>query len=650
MFRLFLVLIALAGVCVGFAEPREFASVTLATPPTIDGIVDEAEWTGAISGEGAIDILSKGPAPESMKFWITMDDKAIYFAARMNDSEPNNIVAQETRKNVSLSGNDSITLVLDVLGTLTDFNIFTINAAGGSELKIAGGRAAKAEWLGEIITQGRKTQSGWEAEARIPWKIMRLPGAGKRAIRFNVRRYFARFNRDFAWTLTDGDGLQNIGRITDVELPKPDEQRTLQLLPYSYIGHDEDGFIFNNGLDFKTKLMDRLELVGSINPDFRNIENQVLSLGFSYFERLAGETRPFFAEGSSYFTTGYDSRLFASQRIASFDAGVKVFGKLSDKSQFGIMDLHTFGQQNAFVGSYRYFPEARTNLDVAFTSLRREGVSNDGFFTNYSKGIGPNLYYVNAMTTTDAQFGTGTRFTTGFFSEVPGRDFYFDFTNIDERFNPRMGFNAERDVRGVSSGGGLTQTQKNGPVAQTSWFLNGGVFWHMNGDPYRRTISASGNLALRNGLQFDLQTEKQRFETFNDEFYRLAVNFPRGNRYRQYSFAYVNGVLSGQRFVAHSLSANLQPMRDLQIGAVAQFVKHFDDATQIIASANYDLHRNRAISARIVRQNDDWNGYVSFRQSGGLGTEYFLIVGDPNARTFRSSVILKVTTPFDLRI
>ena len=39
----------------------------------------------------------------------------------------------------------------------------------------------------------------------------------------------------------------------------------------------------------KTSLTDQIDLVGTINPDFRNVENQVLSVDFSYFERLAGE-------------------------------------------------------------------------------------------------------------------------------------------------------------------------------------------------------------------------------------------------------------------------------------------------------------------------------------------------------------------------
>ena len=68
----------------------------------------------------------------------------------------------------------------------------------------------------------------------------------------------------------------------------------------------------------------------------------------------------------------------------------------------------------------------------------------------------------------------------------------------------------------------------------------------------------------------------------------------------------------------------------------------------MIFSANYDLGKDRYLSGRLVRSDNDTNFYIALRQSGNLGTEYFLILGDPNAQRFRSSLILKVTVPFEI--
>jgi hypothetical protein len=49
-----------------------------------------------------------------------------------------------------------------------------------------------------------------------------------------------------------------------------------------------------------------------------------------------------------------------------------------------------------------------------------------------------------------------------------------------------------------------------------------------------------------------------------------------------------------------------------------------------------------------VKRQDKLNAYLSFRKSGNRGAEYFLFLGDPNALTFRASVILKLVVPFQL--
>jgi hypothetical protein len=89
-------------------------------------------------------------------------------------------------------------------------------------------------------------------------------------------------------------------------------------------------------------------------------------------------------------------------------------------------------------------------------------------------------------------------------------------------------------------------------------------------------------------------------------------------------------------------------MQPLQFVGTWQFLDHDGKHTQTIFSANYDLGSDRSISGRAVMRDSDWNAYVAYRRSGNTGMEYFLIFGDPNARKFRSSLILKVTYPLQM--
>ena len=44
-------------------------------PPTIDGIVDDAEWSRVPSVKGLVDAQTGDPAPEPAQFWVAYDDR-----------------------------------------------------------------------------------------------------------------------------------------------------------------------------------------------------------------------------------------------------------------------------------------------------------------------------------------------------------------------------------------------------------------------------------------------------------------------------------------------------------------------------------------------------------------------------------------------
>jgi hypothetical protein len=55
------------------------------------------------------------------------------------------------------------------------------------------------------------------------------------------------------------------------------------------------------------------------------------------------------------------------------------------------------------------------------------------------------------------------------------------------------------------------------------------------------------------------------------------------------------------------------------------------------------------LSTRFVRRQNDYNIYFSYRKSGGRGAEYYVILGDPNAQSFRTSLVLKAVFPIEIR-
>src|ERR1051325_1102563 len=127
----------------------------MAVPPKIDGTIDAAEWANVPTGKGGYDTQDGHAAPEPMQFWLAYDENYIYFAARLGDRNPKSIHAEQYQTNVNLSGDDNVALMLDLNGSLADFNIFGINSRGATSLMLAGGRADKREWSGEFVAAGR---------------------------------------------------------------------------------------------------------------------------------------------------------------------------------------------------------------------------------------------------------------------------------------------------------------------------------------------------------------------------------------------------------------------------------------------------------------------------------------------------------------
>ena len=638
----------LSWVTVVVAQQRQpIQAARIATPPTIDGTIDtEAEWKDVPPLDGLWDENTGQVAPMGGTFWLAYDKDFIYFAARMPDSDPKGIRAQEYRTNVSLDNDDSVYLDIDLSGSLASLNSFGVNSRGATDIQLAGGRAAKREWTGEFIAKGRVTEGGWEAEAKIPWQIMQLPGAGAREVRFNLTRNYPRNSRLYRWAYTGSGNFNNFGRWQGVEIPRTNVVRSIKLLPYSYTGYAQDEeLIANAGVDLKTTLGE-ITAVGTINPDFKNIENQILSLDFSRFERLAGETRPFFLEGNQYLGTA----LFASQRIRKFDAGINVYGKITDKLNFGILEAIDFGERNNFLGNFTYNTDPNNSYRVSYSSLSTPGIKNEGYLYRSNHNVGPWNFFVRHMQTRDRDQGVGISQNVNVNWNQKIWNFFAGYDTASPEFLPRLGFAPDRNYKGVYAGGGINKTYDKGPIQDWGLFLFGDDYDRFKGGGhYHRSVSPSANITLGNGLALNGSASWEDFLGVDDKRYNVSASYPRNSNKWNIGFDYGWGELALERFTSRSISAFYRPMSKLTFTASIQDFRHIEKSDQAIFGWNYDLGKDTYLSGRAVKSNSDWNGYLSFRKSGNRGAEYILILGDPNAQKWRSSLILKVVFPLEFK-
>ncbi len=616
-------------------------------PPTIDGIIDEAgEWSGVPAFEGLVDMSLGKPAAESGKFWIAYDADFIYFAARLADSQPSQIRAHEFRTNVDFSTDDSVQLGLDITGSLAGFNTFTLNPNGATRTALAGGRAAKREWAGEFVAKGRITDKGWEVEARIPWQIMQLSKSGKRDIRLYVSRTIARLGQSFTNSFVGNGQTDNVTKWLDISVPKLALDRRLKMLAYGYAGYDPNqAGTFAAGADFKSALADQVQLVGTIHPDFRNIEKGILSLDFSRFERLANETRPFFQEGGQYF----NSALFASQRIKTFDFGVSSYGRVNDSTSFSVLDAIELGKQNSFVANVTNDPDPNTSWRATVTNQETSGLSNSAYLIRLSKQQGIASVFLREMGSKDTTNGFGRNDTAQLYVQKDGWQSFVGYSEVNPQFTPRLGFAPEVDYKGIDYQLGYMRQLPKGRLLDYNVNFSGTSYDHYNGAPYRREQTSTASATLRDGLGLDLAADFASFEGSQDELYSAQATFPRYNALNQLSLGVSAGHQAGTAYRSILIGGARRLWNRLQITLSHQKVNYATLREQTVVGLNYDLGHDRSLSGRLFRQPSGLtNVYAAFSQKGNLGTEYFLIVGDPNAPTFHASVILKVVIPFTI--
>lgn len=620
------------------------------SPPKIDGVLTPEEWNGAASFSGFFFDADMGTTDSNpVSFKLSYDAKYIYFGVEVKD-DPKGLIMDEYRPNADLRNNDHIELLLEPYAKGSDFNQFRVNPGGAFELNLAGGTANKEEWRGGLRSASKVHPDGWSAEMAIPWDVMALPSEGTRDLMVNILWNDKSSLRRKIWHFNNGD-LSKTPLWKGVQVPKVSGGRNLKLLPFFYAGHSEKDkdFLFNSGLDFKASLNANSLLVGTINPDFRNIENQVLSLDFSYFERLAGESRPFFQEGSGYRGVGFNSRIFASQRIRSFDAGLNTYGNLDSKTTYSLLTTQDFGNAANIVATMERKLNPQTGINAAYVSSMVRGRDNHAGLINGSTRSGDYEFFGGARMTEDDLTKTGTSFNLGGTRNSKGWFNYLEYQQVSASFNPRLGFQRETDYRGFDFWNEYEKAHPRGIVAETGIEFGGGWAERLDGTPYRKSLDINSSVTFRNGIDWDMSYSQGTFEDSADQSFRFDIDYPHGNPYRNVSFDIVTGNFARQPYRQIGLGGNYRLTRRLQTGVSAQWQKHFDHSRQLIASLSWDLGTYESLAGRVVEREGDINWYLSWRRSGGLGAEFFVILGDPNAREFRRSLILKAVFPLSIK-
>jgi hypothetical protein len=619
----------------------------------IDGKINPKEWDSASYLQDFRDrVTGNAPAKDPTAAYIGYTNEAIYVAFKCFDSEPAKIIGREIQPNSEFRGEDRVTLSFNLFGTraFDQLNEFIVNAIGTQTERIAGGRSNKREWRGEWQAATSQDEEGWTCEIRIPWNILNYPDKKLLNVDLNLIRQQGRSLFEQSWANYRLNPLPELQGIWSGVRPPPPPKAKPQFQVYSAADYN-DGTIQNRiGADAKLQLTSSFSALASVAPDFRNIEDVIAGNDFVRVERFLNDPRPFFLEGSNFFELNERfsfGRMFYSRRIQDFDFGAKAFGLLDPKLAVGAMATQSGNGDRALVFKALNTISGTQNQKFYVTNSVIQGEENTaagfGFFKRWNT-IG---FSVDAAAEQASKEDWDSAGTVQLNYIRPTTFASIRYLWVENDFNPRLAFIPWTNRRGAYGVVRVNREWRTGPFRDYSFFANINNFrtydtnelqeggWNFNAD-----------VSTRNDFGIGISANRSTFFGRLDDIKGINFTLNKTNRFRRINFAYEDGIRNDLPSNYYALDTSWRIGNNFDIGFRQSVLEFNGTDQQSIFTAVWQQSADTTLSTRIASTPGGTNAYFSYRKAGLAGTEYYVILGDPNALTTQSRLALKLVWAF----
>ncbi len=437
------------------------------------------------------------PATEQTDIWILFDDTNLYVSGRNWDSQPDQIIANEMRRDGrNIGQNDNFTLVLDTFYYRRNGFYFQTNPLGAlMDGLITDERQLNRDWNTVWDVRTTMDDEGWTVEMVIPFKSLRY-GPGRDQIwGLNVRRGVQWKNEDsFITAIPRALSFSAQYRLslaaTLVGLQTPGMSRNLEIKPYaisSVTGARDDADVISDdlagdvGLDGKYGLTQGLTADFTVNTDFAQVEDDDEQVNLTRFSLFFPEKREFFLEGQGIFSFGGAGGrrgfggggggggsapiLFFSRQIGLSGRDpvpIRTGGRVTGRAgafTLGLLNVQT-GEAGDVDALATNFSVVRVRRDIfrrssiGFMGTNRS-VAIDGDGSSQSYGIDAafsflenlNIASYYAQTQTPGLSGENTSYSASIRNEGDRYGFSASHLLVGKNFNPEVGFVRRDDYR-----------------------------------------------------------------------------------------------------------------------------------------------------------------------------------------------------------
>ena len=461
-----------------------------ATPPTIDGRLDDPVWAQATVITDFIqnEPNDGSPATERTEVRILFDDRAIYIGAWMFDSDPGSIVAGESRRDVDLTQLDSFLMVLDTYRDRQNAFVFGTSPMGveydgqvsregeggfGQNISAnavrqqrGAGAGLNVNWDGNWTVASGRDGQGWYAEFRIPFSTLRYPQGGEQSWGLNFSRNIRRKNEQAFWASVPRQytlyRVSLAGALEGLEAPS---QQVASVTPY-VLGSTRHDYTLPEtfsegdvGVDVKYGITQSLMLDLTYNTDFAQVEVDDQQVNLTRFSVFFPEKRPFFLENAGTFAVGTPetSELFFSRRIGigpdnqtvPLLGGARLSGKVGGAT-VGLLNIQARGRDDIAPQNYgvvRLMQELPNRSRIGGVVVTRFNTDSTGdrnltFGIDGRLGLGDRVLLDSYVGLTDTPGLSGEQYSWSLAGSYTSRDWEGGLAIRDqaENFNPEVGF------------------------------------------------------------------------------------------------------------------------------------------------------------------------------------------------------------------
>jgi hypothetical protein len=286
--------------------------VRAATPPVIDGVLDDAVWQTAALVDNLHQVrpVEYAEPSERTEIYLLYDDDALYIGARLYMDDPAAITANAMRQNdSSMTQDDTLFVTLDPFNDRRSGYFFGINP---NAVRMDGLYRNVSEYYSDWDTifdaKTARFDQGWTVEYEIPFKSISFdPNTDTWGLNFS--RSIQERNEDIAWVTRNrrwdpssaglAIGFEGLEQGLGLDIVP-----SVSLSDSRAFGSGTSTNDFEPSLDLVYKITPSLNGSVTINTDFSATEVDDRQVNLTRFNLFFPEKRDFFLREADIFEFG----------------------------------------------------------------------------------------------------------------------------------------------------------------------------------------------------------------------------------------------------------------------------------------------------------------------------------------------------------